>query len=263
MSVKVKIEKFEGPFDLLLYLIRKHEINVWDIPIAQITKQYLEYINLMKILDLEVAGEYIEMVAILLLIKARTLIPREADEEDEEFEDPRRELALQLLEYARFKDVSAEMDYYENKNRLETPHEAVEIKIEKDLEKETEEYLDNVTLFDLLTAFKQAMDSIPKNIVHEVKKIKITTDIQSRFVLDKLISGKPLFFNELFKTMTEKIVIIVTFMSILDLMRMQLITVNQANQYNDFQLKPLKENLMLEYEKIQQIRLGKENGNQE
>jgi len=262
MSVKVKIEKFEGPFDLLLYLIRKHEINIWDIPIAQITKQYLEYINLMQMLDLEVAGEFIEMVAILMLIKARTLIPHDEDEEDEDYEDPRRELALQLLEYARFKDVSVELDYHENKNRLEIPHEAIEVKIDRDSEKETEEYLDNVTLFDLLTAFKRAMDNIPKDVVHEVKKIKVTTDMQSRFLLNKLKSGKPLFFNELFKKVSEKIVVIVTFMSILDLMRMQLVTVNQANPYHDFQIQPLKTELLQEYEKIQLIRLGKENGNE-
>ncbi|MCK5076677.1 MAG: segregation/condensation protein A [Calditrichia bacterium] len=262
MSVKVKIEKFEGPFDLLLYLIRKNEINVWDIPIAEITKQYLEYVHLMQMLDLEIAGEFVEMVAILMLIKTRTLIPAENDEDDEDYEDPRKELALQLLEYARFKDVSYEMEYHENKNRLEIPHEAVEIQIEKDEVKETEEFLDNVTLFDLLTAFKQALDNMPKEIIHEVKKIKVTTDMQSRFVLNKLLQGKPLFFKELFTKAAGKMVVIVTFMSILDLMRMELVTVNQANPYNDFQLQPLKDDLIQEYEKIQQIRLGKENGAQ-
>ncbi len=261
MTVNVKIEKFEGPFDLLLYLIRKNEINIWDIPIAEITNQYLEYINLMQMLDLEIAGEFIEMVAILMLIKTRTLIPVESDEEgDEELEDPRREFALKLLEYARFKDIAADFDFMENNNRMEIPHQELELKIEKKPETEFEEYLDNVTLFDLLTAFKHAMNNMPKEVVHEVKKIKVNTEMQSLFLLDKLKNGRPVFFKEIFEKFTEKIVVIVTFMSILDLMRMKLITVNQTDIYANFQIVPLKDNLIEEYNKIHEIRLGTTDG---
>lgn len=263
MSIKIKLQNFEGPFDLLLYLVRKNEINIWDIPIAEITRQYLEYIHLMHMLDLEIAGEFIDMVAYLILIKTRMLLPQEdLEDEESEMEDPRKELALQLIEYARYKDVTSYFGMMENNNYYQVPHYAPEIKVEKSVEEEIGISLDTITFFDLLTAFKIALKNRPKIVQHEIVKIKVTTDQQSRYILKKLEQKKgPIFFADALKTIKEKIVIIVTFLSILDLVKLGLITVNQTEPYNDFQIVPMKENLLQEYEKIQEVRLGVKNGN--
>ncbi|GAB4173155.1 MAG: segregation/condensation protein A [Calditrichia bacterium] len=262
MSIKIKLENFEGPFDLLLYLVRKNELDIWDIPISEITRQYLEYIHLMQMLDLEIAGEFIEMVAYLILIKTRMLLPSEQMEDEEgEPEDPRKELALQLLEYARFKDVSNHFEVYENNNYYQLPHIPPDIKIEADPDKDVEISLHSITFFDLLTAFQSALKNKPVMVQHEITKIKVTTEEQSRYILKKLHRKKgPILFKELFQHKPEKIVLIVTFLSILDLMRLNLISVNQTQPYHDFQIVPQTESPLEKYEEILKQRIGERDG---
>ena len=244
---QIKLPVFEGPFDLLLYLIRKNEIDIYDIPIAQITREYLEYIELMKMLDLEVAGEFIEMVATLILIKARMLLPNPEAEDLEEMEDPRRKLTLQLLEYKRFKEVAGELETLESERRQYFPRASAERKrVLKSLPEE-EEFTIDATLFDLLSAFKTALDNMPKITVHKVKSIKVKLEDQVRHIVDCFEGKNYLLFSEVVREMSEKIYIIVTFMAVLDMMKLGMITTKQSDIFGEVRLVPLTEITMSRY----------------
>ena len=235
MAYRVKLDIFEGPFDLLLFLIRKHEIDIYDIPIHDITAQFLEYVELMKILDLEVAGEFIEMVAILMNIKARMLLPRPEGIGDEDVEDPRTELVQRLLEYKQYKDAAEELHIFEEEQRLKFGRG---IQAERPRVTESdEEYLQDVSLFDLLLAFKRALDNMPKITYHEVRRIDVTIEQQTEYLLTQLKLGVTKLFSELVSEFTEKIYIIVTFMAILDLIKTGRIIVRQADLFDDIRVK--------------------------
>jgi segregation and condensation protein A len=238
---KVKLPVFEGPFDLLLYLIKKNELDIYDIPIAEITRQYLEYIQLIHLLDLEIAGEFIEMVATLMLIKSRMLLPHSSDTPEEEIADPRRQLVLQLLEYKKFKEASKSFQEFEE-NRLKLyPRQVESLKQNylKLYEEENDPSVD-ATLFDLLTAFKKALDNMPKITVHQVKVLKVTLEEQVTFLIDKMKGKKYILFGELQPFLNEKIIVIVTFIAILDLMRVGLLSAKQVEAFSDIRLIPSK-----------------------
>ncbi len=237
MRYRVKLDIFEGPFDLLLFLIRKNEVNIYDIPIAQITEQFLHYIEAMRILDLNVAGDFIEMVAILMHIKARMLLPKMPLENEEEPEDPRTELVERLLEYKRFKEVSNEFHSLEAERRkLFTRRDFGFIQTEEK-ELTPDDFLDKVTLFDLLIAFKQALQNMPKITYHEVRRIDITVEEQTEYLLNQLKEKKMILFQDLMQQFNEKIVIIVTFVAILELVRKGVISVKQSKIFDDIRIK--------------------------
>lgn len=239
---KIKLPVFEGPFDLLLYLIRKHEIDIYDIPIAQITRQYLEYLELIQLLDLEIAGEFIEMVATLMLIKARMLLPRPEDLSDEELEDPRRELVLQLLEYKRYKEAAENLQEFQEDQRKLFPRQTELLRKTFDRPEEEEDFEIDATLFDLLTAFKRALDNMPKITVHQVKVIKITIEDQVKFLISQFAlrpgkgKKKHILFSDLYKYLKNKITLIVTFMAILDLIRLRLLNAKQGSAFEEIRL---------------------------
>jgi segregation and condensation protein A len=241
-TYKIRLPIFEGPFDLLLYLIRKHEIDIYDIPIAQITRQYLEYIELIQLLDLEIAGEFIEMVATLMLIKARMLLPRPADLSDEELEDPRRELVMQLLEYKRYKEAAENLQEFQEDQRKLFPRHTEQLRKAFDRPEEEEDFQIDATLFDLLTAFKRALDNMPKITVHQVKVLKITIEDQVKFLISQfaLQPGKEtkrhILFSDLYKHIKNKITFIVTFMAILDLIRLRLLNAKQGSAFEEIRL---------------------------
>jgi segregation and condensation protein A len=236
MLYKVKLDVFEGPFDLLLFLIRKNEVDIYDIPIFKISKQFLDYIEVMKILDLDVAGDFIEMCAILMSIKARYLLPKPESEGDEEAEDPRQELVERLIEYKRYKEVSMEMEEREEKRSRLFGREYFNF-VPKTEEISNEEYLDKVTLFDLVLAFRKAMDNMPKVHVHEVQMIKVTVEEQSEIILNKLRGNEMILFQDLMRELKEKIIIIVTFIALLDLIKNGLVEVSQSAVYDDIRIK--------------------------
>jgi len=235
MVYRVKTEIFEGPFDLLLFLIRKHEIDIYDIPIHDITNQFLEYIEIMKILDLEVAGEFIEMVATLMSIKARMLLPKPVFGDDDSIEDPRTELVERLLEYKKFKEAASEMYEYEDHRRKMYVRKFF-IKPQDDQPVSNEEYLQNVSLFDLLLAFKKALDNMPKVTYHEVKKIEVTIEEQTAYILDTLEKRSSILFSELITSFKDKIVIIVTFLALLELIKIRKIIVSQTQVFEEIKI---------------------------
>ena len=236
MAYRVKLDAFEGPFDLLLFLIRKHEVDIYDIPIHDITRQFQEYIELLKMLDLEVAGEFIEMVAILMNIKARMLLPRPLGMSDDEYEDPRTELVERLIEYQRFKEVAEDMHEIEAKQRKIFGRNYFQ-KIESQNEDTDETYLSDVTLFDLLLAFKKALDNMPKVTYHEVKMIDVTIEQQTEYILQKISDQTMILFSELINEIKEKIVIVVTFLALLEMIRTKIIVVRQSSAFEDIRIK--------------------------
>jgi segregation and condensation protein A len=239
MLYKVKLDVFEGPFDLLLFLIRKNEVDIYDIPIFNITKQFLDYIDVMKILDLDVAGDFIEMCATLMSIKARYLLPR-PDVEDEDYEDPRQELVERLIEYKRYKEVSMELEELEERQSRLYPREYFDF-IPKTEEISDEEYLDRVTLFDLVIAFRKALDDMPKITVHEVQLIKVTVEEQSEIILHRLKVASMILFQDLMREIKDKITIIVTFIALLDLIKNGRVIVSQSEVYDDIRIRPKTE----------------------
>jgi segregation and condensation protein A len=236
MRYRVKLDIFEGPFDLLLFLIRKNEVDIYDIPIAVITRQFLDYIEVMKVLDLNVAGDFIEMVAILMNIKARMLLPKPEAIEGQEEEDPRMELVERLIEYKRFKDASVELnDLEEHRRKL---HSRKYFKfVDKTDQISDEEYLEKITLFDLIVAFRRALDNMPKITYHEVTKIDVTVEQQSEFIFQKLADKKMILFQDLMKEIKEKIVLIVTFVALLDLVRTGKVSVKQSDVFDDIRIQ--------------------------
>jgi len=236
---KIKLPVFEGPFDLLLYLIKKNEIDIYDIPIAEITRQYLEYIRLMQMLDLEIAGEFIEMVATLMLIKTRMLLPGPSVSEEEPVEDPRHPLIMQLLEYKRFKGASNFLRKREEEHSQEKPRGLGSESYPA--ERVAEEVFIEATLFDLLTAFKRALDNMPKVTLHRVRAVRVTLEDQIKFIFARLQNTDTLLFSELVKPLKEKLRLIVTFMALLELIRLGMIKAVQTEVFGEIHLRPIGE----------------------
>lgn len=236
MAYKIKLDIFEGPFDLLLFLIKKNEVDIYDIPIHDITEQFLEYLELMKILDLEIAGEFIEMVASLMRIKARMLLPKPAHISDDEYEDPRTELVEKLIAYKQFKEAARDMADFETE-RMKHFTRAYFIDPTADTIVPNEEYLENISLFDLLLAFKKALDAMPKVTHHEVRRIEVTIEEQRDYILGKLAQKTVILFQELVAELRERIVIIVTFIALLDLINKRRLEVRQTEVFGDIRIK--------------------------
>ena len=233
---KIKLPIFEGPFDLLLYLIRKNELDIYDIPIAEITRQFLDYLKLIELLDLEVAGEFIEMVATLMLIKARMLLPHPENISGEELEDPRRGLVLQLLEYKRFKEAADNLHGFQEDQRKLFPRYTAQIRKSFEKSDSEDDFEIDATLFDLLSAFKRALDNMPKITVHQVKILKITIEDQVKFLINQIGNKKHILFSELQKYIPDKITLIVTIMAILDLIRLRFLTAKQGKAFEEIRL---------------------------
>jgi segregation and condensation protein A len=236
MTYRIKLDIFEGPFDLLLFLIKKNEVDIYDIPIHQITEQFLEYVELIKLLDLEIAGEFIEMVAILMNIKARMLLPQPAGISEDEIEDPRTELVQRLIEYQRFKLAAGDMGELEDKRRLLYNRPYFPAPGGKE-EITTEDFLQDVSLFDLLLAFKKALDNMPKVTYHEVRRIEVTIEQQTQFILHRLQHKTMMLFSELVKEIKERIIIIVTFVALLEMIRAKQIMVSQSELFEDIRIQ--------------------------
>lgn len=212
-SYCVRLERFEGPLDLLLHLIKKEEIDIYDIPIAHITLQYLSYIEMMQMLDLDVAGEFLVMAATLMRIKARMLLPAAPDEEEEE-EDPREELVRRLLEYKRFKEAAETL-----KEREEQMRRVFERGFSEVAFGNGEAELEEATLFDLLDALRAALSRAVEPPAHEVEadRLDVVRRIEEIWVV--LRQRGKVRFSELLETCKTRLDVIGTFISLLELMR--------------------------------------------
>ncbi|MFQ5602915.1 MAG: segregation and condensation protein A [bacterium] len=231
MPYRVQLEKFEGPLDLLLFLIKKNEVEIYDIPIAEITQQYLAYVELMEFLDLENAGEFVLMAATLIRIKAQMLLPR-PQTEDEEAEDPRQELIQRLLEYQSFKEVANQMSEFEKTQRQYFPTGSPILDLEG-VEEEEEEPGREVNLYDLMATFMEVLKRVPPVNQHIVDRIPVTIEEQSQFILDYLDRNDKAQFTELMAQIKERIVLIVTFVAILELVKNKILRLKQNQPFSE------------------------------
>lgn len=231
---KIKLDHFEGPLDLLLFFIKRDELNIYDIPISRITKEFLDYVNLIKMLDLEVAGDFILMASTLMHIKVRMLLPREIDEKGEEI-DPRAELVQALLEYKRYKEMAEELSLLESEQRKLNFRGNFSAD-EKEAPPEYDILLKNITVYDLTRAFKKVIEGLKEVPVHDIVKVNVTIDQQIKFILEKLEEYGELHFLSLVEGMKDKIRIVVTFIALLEMAKMGTIGIKESAEFNDFVL---------------------------
>ena len=236
---EVRLEAFEGPLDLLLHLIREHEIDIYDIPIAAITEQYLEYIRLMETLDLALAGEFLEMAATLIRIKVRMLLPPPIDESVEE-EDPREQLVRQLVEYKKFKEAAQTLSGYEIDRRDHFQH-GVDTRVyhsSDEDEIETGDFLRDLTLFDLVDCLREVLARIPERIdVHEVNLDQISVEDQLEFIRERIRTSDVTTFRALFISASGRAEIVATFIALLELIRLGEIVAAQSSVFGEIEIK--------------------------
>jgi len=235
-SRQFSLEIFEGPLDLLLYLIRKNEIDLYDIPIKLITEQYLRYLDLMKMLDLDFAGEFLAMAATLMQIKSRMLLPEEDREEEEEEEDPRWELVKQLLEYRRFRSKA------EDFHRMELEREKRFVRAGEEPELAPPEELPSVQvdIFQLLDAFSRVLSEAEKRQPSEMKPDPFSLDDGRKRVLSRLKENRPVDFVSLFNRGEERSRIVVIFLAVLELIRKKIIRVIQETHFGKIMIEKLE-----------------------
>jgi len=228
ISYEVKLEAFTGPLDLLLHLIRKHEINIYDIPIFLITKQYLDFIEMMKDLNLSLAGEFLVMASTLLQIKSRMLLPQEdvLGEEDEEGEDPRSELVRRLVEYQQYKEAAGELTEQELLWRQIFHREPVH---QQPLIREV--LVEEVSLFDLLDALQDVLARTESEVFVDITPDTITVQDRINLIIERLESNSSVTFSALFDDTSNRLIVITTFLALLELVRMRLVRIFQGDLF--------------------------------
>ncbi len=229
-ALRVFLEAFEGPLDLLLYLIRRQNLDILDIPIADITRQYVDYIEMMKELELELAGEYLLMAAMLAEIKSRMLLPRPIEAEDDEA-DPRAELVRRLLEYERYKQAAESID---SLDRLDRDVRQAQAEV---VERQVHRKLPELTLKELLVAFKDVLVRA-ENYAHlHVQREPLSVRQRMAEVLSRLQGGSFVGFVDLFEPAEGRMGVVVTFIAMLELLREGLLEVVQAEPYSPIHLR--------------------------
>ncbi len=232
MNYEVRLDIFEGPLDLLLHLIRKNELDIFDIPIATITDQYLEYIGLMEALNITLAGEFLLMASTLIHIKSRMLLP---GSEDEEGEDPRTEITRPLLEYLRFKELAGELS---DRDMLDRDVFTRRFPPDYKGHFENEEPLIEVSLFQLIDAFKRVMDQRLPGVQLKFQVETWSLKEKTGLIMDRLKEQGGLYFGELFDEARSLAEFVITFLALLELAQMGLLRIFQNHPDKDIRLEP-------------------------
>jgi segregation and condensation protein A len=245
MNYTVKLDIFEGPLDLLLYLIRKNEVDIYDIPIALITEQYLEYLDLMTVLNLDIAGEFLVMAATLTKIKSKMLLPPSVDDEDGEEEgDPRAELMEHLLEYQQYKEVADQL----KKRELLEKDIFTRIQVEEHIpELDKNSTVIEASLFDLVDALKKVIErkDLPGNLMEvAVEKISVRDKIAE--ILSTVKENQQIIFQSLFDGLSTKYEIIVAFLALLELIRLRAIKVFQVHPHGEIRVIALERDVKID-----------------
>lgn len=238
---KVQLEVFEGPLDLLLYLIKKEEVDIYNIPIEKITTQYMEYLSLMRLLDLNIAGEFIVMAATLMMIKSRMLLPvEERPELEEEEEDPRWELVRQLVEYKKFKDAAMRLQERElsQENIFGLGSENIALDTE-----DTGVSLQDVSLFDLISVFKEVLKNAGAEEIGEIIGHQFTIADKIEYVLCRISQNDRILFRSLFNAGASRQEIICTFLAVLELIRLRQLDVEQNEKFGEIMLIAVPESV--------------------
>jgi segregation and condensation protein A len=236
---KVDLDVFEGPLDLLLYLIKKEELDIYNIPIERVTSQYMEYLGLMRMLDLNIAGEFIVMAATLMMIKSRMLLPVEDRPDlDPEEEDPRWDLVRQLLEYKKFKDVALRLQEKEAFQENIFPFGGGQVAVEPD---DPGLAMEDVSLFDLISAFRTVLQRARPEILGEIEGHRHTVADKIDAILGAIGAGHPVSFFSLFQEGASRHEITCTFLALLELIRLRQINVMQDRHFGDIMIVPVSE----------------------
>ena len=230
-ALEVFLETFEGPLDLLLYLIRRQNLDILDIPIAKITEQYMDYVEMMRNINLDLAAEYLVMAAMLAEIKSRMLLPRHEEIEDED--DPRAELVKRLQEYERFKKVATELDELPRTGR---EHFATSVEVIREEKNKPEP---EIELRDILMAFKDILKQVDMQKHHEIEREEISIRERMTHVLSRLDGDNFVEFQSLFTLKEGRLGVVVTLMAILELLKLKVIDMVQADAFAPIYLKPV------------------------
>ena len=234
----------EGPLDLLLFFIKRDELDIYDIPISYITNQFLEYLHLLEELDLDVASEFVWMASNLMSIKAKMMLPREDSDEDDllDEQDPRYELAQQLLEYKRYKEMSLKLSDIDEETRKKYGRG---YPLADEVEQQASgEALQDVTLFDLIAAFKKVLTDIErKNVVHRVDKVEATIEQQSEYILNTLQQKGKQSFISLCAEVKQRVIVAITFLAVLEMIKEKQIRLYLGDNPTEFyvDLMPVSE----------------------
>ncbi len=227
---KVKLEVFEGPLDLLLYLIKKDEVDIYNIPIELVTRQYMEYLSLMRLLDLNIAGDFLVMAATLMMIKSRMLLPvEERPELEPEEEDPRWELVRQLIEYKKFKDAAGSLQEREALQSAMFGRGSDEVVVAK----EPGVGLEDVTLFDLIAVFNEALKRVKVDEVGEIFAPACTVADKIEEILGRVQRERQVAFSGLFAAVTSRHEVICMFLALLELMRLRQVRARQNGVFSE------------------------------
>jgi segregation and condensation protein A len=238
---KVDLEVFEGPLDLLLYLIRREEVDIYDIPIEKITRQYMAYLDMMRMLDLNIAGEFLVMAATLMMIKSRMLLPVESrsTEEDsvEDWVDPRLDLVRQLIEYKKFKDAAGHLLEREIL-KSEAFAYGGEAQIFEKEPVDAGQALGDIGLFDLLTAFQDVLSRASVEPLGHFEAIRWSVPDKMELIVQMMREREHVYFSSLFHAGSPRGEIIVMFLALLELLRLQQIVLQQNDSFHEIVILP-------------------------
>ena len=231
----IKIENFEGPLDLLLYFIKRDKIDINDIPITQITNEYISVIDDAKKLDVSIAGEFLFMASMLLRIKTQMLLPRQINDESLDIEDPRIDLVTQLLEYKKYKSIANKLKnlHFENKDSFFRNSS----KVVYDQSPNASDFLNEVTLYDISKIFKDAVNNAPTQDSFEIYRETVSLKDQQDFILQQFNNDKILSLKNLVKKLETKLEIIVTFLALLEMIKRSEIICSQKENFEDIEIK--------------------------
>ena len=230
---KVKLEVFEGPLDLLLYLIKQDEIDIYDISLERITRQYLEYLQAFKELNIELAGEFIVMAANLIYLKSRSLLPidQQPPEEDAEEDDPRWDLIRQLIEYKKFKEAAAELNLRQLQQERIFAREASSLALQEPLR------LEEVGIFQLINAFQTVIKRVEaRQDMQEIFAERFSVSEKIDTILQRVASGVRLRFSDLFGAAVSRVEVVVTFLALLELIRLKQVRALQKNMFEEIEI---------------------------
>ena len=235
---KIQLNNFEGPIDLLLYFIRRDELDIYDIPIAKITKEFIDAVEEWERVQLHVAGDFIVMASTLMRIKAKLLLPRPELGDDGEIIDPRKELVQQLVEYKRFKDVAEMLKNLSDERDQKFCRQLEPIILTDELNSEENIILD-VTLYDLARFFKSVMDNMPVVSQFELHREPVRLEKQKEFIFRYIDGDGRLKFSTILDKLKTRMEIVVTFLAVLDLVREGICRLTQNKVFGDLELQKI------------------------
>ena len=233
---KVQLNNFEGPIDLLLYFIRRDELDIYDIPISEITREFVRTVEEWKKMHLHVAGDFIVMASTLMRIKAKLLLPRPELDDEGEIIDPRTELIQQLVEYKRFKNAAELLGNLSSERELNFPRQ-LEPSLEEDIQNFEENIIINASLYDLAKVFKNAIDNMPVVSQFELSREPVKLEEQKEFILKHFDGDGRLKFSTILSKLDTRMKIVVTFLAILDMVREGLCSLQQNEIFGELELQ--------------------------